>query len=56
MIVLRNICFVSHCEHHMAPITGCAHVGYLPRDRIAEISKVAPLVDAYSKRLQIQEK
>jgi len=56
MIVLRNIGFVSHCEHHMVAIIGCAHIGYLPRGRIVGISKVARIVDAYSKRLQIQEK
>ena len=56
MVVLRNIRFVSYCEHHMAPITGCAHIGYLPRDRVVGISKIVRVVDAYSKRLQIQEK
>jgi GTP cyclohydrolase I len=56
MVVLRNIRFVSYCEHHMASITGCAHIGYRPRDRIVGISKIARVVDAYSKRLQIQEK
>jgi GTP cyclohydrolase IA len=56
MIVLRNISFASHCQHHMAPIVGCAHIGYLPRGRIVGISKVARVIDAYSKRLQIQEK
>src|SRR5215831_3385764 len=56
MVVLRNIRFVSHCEHHMAPIHGRAHIGYLPRDRVVGISKVARVVDAFSKRLQIQER
>jgi GTP cyclohydrolase I len=56
MVVLRNICFVSHCEHHMAPINGRAHIGYLPCDRVVGISKIARVIDAYSKRLQIQEK
>jgi GTP cyclohydrolase I len=56
MVVLHNIRFVSHCEHHMAQIHGCAHIGYLPRDRIVGISKIARLIDAYSKRLQVQEK
>jgi len=56
MVVLRNIRFVSHCEHHMAPINGRAHVGYLPRNRVVGISKIARVVDAFSKRLQIQEK
>jgi len=56
MVVLRNIRFVSFCEHHMAPISGRAHIGYLPRDRVVGISKLARLVDVYAKRLQIQEK
>ena len=56
MVVLRDIRFVSHCEHHMAPIHGRAHIGYLPRHRVVGISKVARVVDALSKRLQIQEK
>jgi GTP cyclohydrolase IA len=56
MVVLRNIRFVSFCEHHMAPISGRAHIGYLPRDRVIGISKLARLVDVYARRLQIQEK
>jgi GTP cyclohydrolase I len=56
MVVLRNIRFVSHCEHHMAPIIGHAHVAYLPRNRVVGISKLARVVEAYAKRLQIQEK
>ncbi len=56
MIVMRDIRFVSHCEHHMAPITGRAHVGYLPRNRVVGISKLARLVQAYARRLQIQER
>jgi GTP cyclohydrolase IA len=56
MVVLRNIRFVSFCEHHMAPIAGRAHIGYLPRDRVVGISKLARVVDVYAKRLQIQEK
>ena len=56
MVVLRNIRFVSHCEHHMAPIHGRAHVGYLPRNRVVGISKIARVVDAFSKRFQIQER
>ena len=56
MILLRNIRFESHCEHHMAPIIGKAHVAYLPRTRVVGISKLARLVVAYAKRLQIQEK
>lgn len=56
MVVLRDIRLESHCEHHMVPIIGVAHVGYLPNRRVVGISKLARVVDAYSKRLQIQEK
>jgi GTP cyclohydrolase IA len=56
MIVLRGIAFESHCEHHMAPIIGKAHVGYLPTDRVVGISKLARVVDGYARRLQVQEK
>lgn len=56
MVVLRNIRFESHCEHHLAPIIGKAHIAYLPDRRVVGISKLARLVDAYGKRLQIQEK
>ena len=56
MVVLRDIRFESHCEHHIAPIIGRAHVAYLPRKRVVGISKLARLVDVYAKRLQIQEK
>ncbi len=56
MIVLRGIRFESHCEHHMAPIIGRAWVAYLPRGRVVGISKLARVVEAYAKRLQIQEK
>ena len=56
MVVLRDIRFESHCEHHIAPIIGKAHVAYLPRKRVVGISKLARLVDVYAKRLQIQEK
>lgn len=56
MIVLRGIRFESHCEHHMAPIIGRAWVGYIPNGRVVGISKLARVVDAYAKRLQIQEK
>ena len=56
MVVLRNIRFISHCEHHIAPIVGRAHIGYLPTRRVVGISKLARLVDVYAKRLQIQEK
>lgn len=53
MIVLRGIRFESHCEHHMAPIIGRAWVGYIPNGRVVGISKLARVVDAYAKRLQI---
>jgi GTP cyclohydrolase I len=56
MIVLRNIAFESHCEHHMAPIIGKAHVGYLPRNKIVGISKLARVVEAFARRFQVQEK
>ena len=56
IVLLRGIRFESHCEHHMAPIIGRAHVSYLPRRRIVGISKLARLVEIYAKRLQIQEK
>jgi len=56
MVVLRDIRFESYCEHHLAPIIGKAHVGYIPTDRVVGISKLARLVDAYAKRLQVQEK
>ena len=56
MIVLRGIPFESHCEHHMAPIIGRAWVAYVPTGRVVGISKLARVVEAYAKRLQIQEK
>jgi GTP cyclohydrolase IA len=56
VVLLRDIEFESHCEHHMAPIIGRVHIGYLPRNRVVGISKLARLVDVYAKRLQIQEK
>jgi GTP cyclohydrolase I len=56
MIILRAIRFESHCEHHMAPIIGRAWVGYIPKGRVVGISKLARVVEAYAKRLQIQEK
>jgi GTP cyclohydrolase I len=56
MIVLKDIRFESYCEHHMVPIIGRAHVAYLPSKRVVGISKLARLVDAFAKRLQIQEK
>lgn len=56
MIVLRDIRFESHCEHHMAPIIGRVHIGYLPDRGVVGISKLARVVEAFSKRLQVQEK
>ena len=56
LIVLRDIEFESHCEHHMAPIIGRAHVGYVPTNKVVGISKLARVVDAYARRFQIQEK
>ena len=56
MVVLRDIDYESHCEHHMVPIIGRAHVAYLPNSRVVGISKLARIVEAYAKRLQIQEK
>ncbi len=56
LIVLRDIEFESHCEHHMAPIIGRAHVGYLPSDKVVGISKLARVVEAYARRFQVQEK
>ena len=56
MVVLRDIEFSSHCEHHMAPIIGRAHVGYLPTNRVVGISKLARVVEIYARRLQVQEK
>ena len=56
MIVLRDIEFESHCEHHMAPIIGKCHVGYLPRNKVVGISKLARVVEAFARRLQVQEK
>ena len=56
IVLLKGIPFVSHCEHHMAPIVGHAHVGYLPDSRVVGISKLARVVDVFARRLQIQEK
>jgi len=56
LIVLRDIRFESHCEHHMAPIIGRAHVGYLPTDKVVGISKLARVVETYARRFQVQEK
>ena len=54
--LLIERCFESHCEHHMAPIIGCAHIAYLPDRRVVGISKLARLVQVFAKRLQIQER
>ena len=56
IVLLRDIRFESHCEHHIAPIIGRVHIGYLPRHRIVGISKLIRLIDVYDKRLQVQEK
>jgi GTP cyclohydrolase I len=56
MIVLRDISFESHCEHHMAPIIGRVHIGYLPTDKVVGISKLARVVEGYARRFQVQEK
>jgi GTP cyclohydrolase IA len=56
IVLLRDVRFVSHCEHHIAPIIGRVHIAYLPRNRVVGISKLIRLVDAYAKRLQVQEK
>lgn len=56
MVVLRDISFQSHCEHHMAPIIGRVHVGYLPTSKVVGISKLARVVEGYSRRFQVQEK
>jgi GTP cyclohydrolase IA len=56
LIILRDIAFESHCEHHMAPIIGRAHVGYLPNNKVVGISKLARVVDAFARRFQVQEK
>jgi GTP cyclohydrolase I len=56
MIVLRDISFESHCEHHMAPMIGRVHIGYLPANKVVGISKLARVVDGYARRLQVQEK
>lgn len=56
LIVLRDIAFESHCEHHMAPIIGRAHVGYLPTNKVVGISKLARVVEAFARRFQVQEK
>jgi GTP cyclohydrolase I len=56
MVVLKDIRFESHCEHHLAPIIGRAHVGYLPDSKVVGISKLARVVEAFARRLQVQEK
>jgi len=56
MIVLRDISFESHCEHHIAPMIGRVHIGYLPANKVVGISKLARVVDGYARRLQVQEK
>jgi GTP cyclohydrolase I len=56
MVLLRDIRFESHCEHHIAPIIGRVHIGYLPRRRVVGISKLVRLVDVFAKRMQVQEK
>lgn len=56
MIVLRDIGFESHCEHHMAPIIGHAHIGYLPSNKVVGISKLARVVETFARRFQVQEK
>ena len=56
MVLLKDIPFHSHCEHHMAPIIGKAHVAYMPRGRVVGISKLARVVDAFARRFQIQER
>ncbi|MGB0554985.1 MAG: GTP cyclohydrolase I FolE [Alphaproteobacteria bacterium] len=55
MVVMRDIKLESHCEHHIVPILGRAHIGYLPSDRVVGISKLARVVEVFAKRLQIQE-
>ncbi|HWW59433.1 MAG TPA: GTP cyclohydrolase I FolE [Sphingopyxis sp.] len=56
IVLLRDIPFQSHCEHHMAPITGKASIAYLPRDRVVGISKLARVLNGYARRLQVQER
>ena len=56
LIIVHNIPVFSHCEHHLAEIAGSAHVGYLPNGRIVGLSKLARVVDAYARRLQVQER
>jgi GTP cyclohydrolase I len=56
IVLLKNIPFHSHCEHHMAPILGKAHIAYLPKDRVVGISKLARVLHGYANRLQVQER
>ena len=56
MVIQKNISVQSHCEHHMAPIIGIAHVAYIPNERVVGLSKLARVVEAFSKRLQTQER
>ncbi|RHW17020.1 GTP cyclohydrolase I FolE [Sphingomonas gilva] len=56
IVLLKDIPFQSHCEHHMAPITGRAHIAYLPKDHVVGISKLARVLHAYARRLQVQER
>ena len=56
IVLLKNIPFQSHCEHHMAPIIGKAHIAYLPRNRVVGISKLARTLHAFARRLQVQER
>ena len=56
IVLLRDIRFVSHCEHHIAPIIGRVHIGYLPHNRVVGISKLIRLIEVFARRLQVQEK
>ncbi len=56
VVLLRDIPFISHCEHHLAPIIGKAHVAYLPKNKVVGISKLARVVHAYARRMQVQER
>ncbi len=56
LVILNDINFSSHCEHHFAPILGKVHIGYLPKDKVVGISKLVRLVNLFAKRLQVQEK
>ena len=56
MIVLKDIRLESHCEHHLVPFIGTAHIGYIPKNKVVGLSKLARVVEVFSKRLQIQEK